>query len=140
MKTLRAILSVLAGVVLGSFVNGGLISLSPYLIPPPQGVDVKTMEGLLAGLPLFEPKHFLMPFLAHALGTLFGAVVSASIAKENKLLMALICSVLFLIGGSINVYMLPAPIWFNVLDLAMAYLPMGYLGYLLSVRLFPAKA
>ena len=50
----------------------GLIMLSGKVIPPPAGSDVATMEGLKASLHLFEPKHFVFPFLAHALGTLVG--------------------------------------------------------------------
>jgi hypothetical protein len=32
------------------------------------------------------------------------------------------------LGGAINAYMLPAPTWFLILDLAGAYFPMAYLG------------
>jgi hypothetical protein len=69
-----------------------------------------------------------MPWLAHALGTFVGAILAALIAVGNKMRAAMIVSVLFLIGGIINVYMLPAPMWFNATDLLLAYLPMGYLG------------
>ena len=44
--------------------------MSSSLIPPPEGADVTTLEGLKTSMHLFQPKHFLMPFLAHALGTL----------------------------------------------------------------------
>jgi hypothetical protein len=30
-------------------------------------VDVNSAEGLSKGIHLFEPRHFVMPFLAHAL-------------------------------------------------------------------------
>jgi hypothetical protein len=30
---------------------------------------------------------------------------------------------------------LSAPLWFNVLDLVMAYIPMAYLGYFLATKL-----
>ena len=69
---LRNILACLAGIVLGNLVNGGLIHISSSIIPPPNGADTTTVEGLKATMHLFEPKHFLMPFLAHALGTLTG--------------------------------------------------------------------
>ena len=73
---LRNILAVLAGVIVGSIVNMTLIALSATIIPPPAGVDVSTAEGLSQGIHLFQPRHFLMPFLAHALGTLVGAFVA----------------------------------------------------------------
>ena len=36
--------------------------------------------------------------------------------------------VFFLIGGTMSVFMLPAPVWFEILDLSLAYIPMGWLG------------
>ena len=69
----RLILAVIAGLVVGSLVNMALVMLSGHVIPPPAGVDTATTEGLKAAMPLFEPKHFLFPFLAHAVGTLVGA-------------------------------------------------------------------
>lgn len=124
----KNILAVLAGIVLGSAVNMGLIMISSSVIPPPEGADVTTMEGLKAAMPLFQPKHFIMPFLAHALGTLAGAFVCASLAATHKLKFALGIGAFFLIGGITNVFMLPSPTWFAVLDIVLAYIPMGWLG------------
>jgi hypothetical protein len=125
---LKNILAIIAGLVIGSLVNGALIAVSGKIIPPPNGADVTTMDGLKASLHLFEPKHFVFPFLAHALGTLVGAFVTAMIAANNKMKFAIAIGVLFFIAGLINVFMLPAPMWFNVVDLALAYLPMAYFG------------
>lgn len=74
---LRNILALAAGIVAGGVVNMSLVMLGPSLIPPPPGVDVNTAEGLAKGIHLFEPRHFVFPFLAHALGTLAGALVAA---------------------------------------------------------------
>ncbi|MCB0583494.1 MAG: hypothetical protein KDD10_29715 [Phaeodactylibacter sp.] len=125
---LKNILAVVAGVVLGSIVNMGLIMISGSIIPPPEGVDVTNMESLKASMHLFEPKHFLFPFLAHALGTLAGAFVAALIAATHKMKFALGIGAFFLLGGIANVFMLPSPTWFAVLDLVGAYIPMGWLG------------
>ncbi|PVY41081.1 hypothetical protein [Pontibacter virosus] len=131
---LRNILAVVAGVVVGSVVNMSIIMLSGVVIPPPAGVDTTTAEGLSAGMHLFEPKHFLMPFLAHALGTLVGALVAAMVAATHKMKFALGIGVFFLVGGIASVLMLPSPMWFTVLDLAGAYLPMAYLAGLLVTK------
>lgn len=118
----------LRGAVVGSLVNTGIIMISGSIIAPPQGADVTTAEGLKAVMHLFEPKHFVMPFLAHALGTFVGALVAAVIAARHKMKFALGIGVFFLIGGITNVLMLPSPVWFTIVDLAGAYLPMGYLA------------
>jgi len=134
MKIVRNILAVILGAIIGSVVNGFIISISGKVIPPPADVDVTTMEGLKASMHLFEPKHFLMPFLAHALGTFVGALVAILIAASHKFYLALTVSVLFLIGGIINVYLLPSPLWFTLCDLILAYIPMGLLARLVVSR------
>ena len=47
---------------------------------------------------------------------------------------ALGIGVWFLLGGIVNVFMLPSPTWFTILDLAGAYIPMGYLAGKLAER------
>lgn len=131
---LKNTLAVVAGIIGGSVVNMGIINLSGSVIPPPSGADVTTMEGLKATMHLFEPKHFLMPFLAHALGTLAGALIAASIAATRKMTFALVVGCFFLAGGIANVVMLPSPLWFTVTDLVFAYLPMGYLGGRMALK------
>jgi len=131
---LRNILAVIAGIFIGSFVNMGIIMISGAIIPPPNGADVTTMEGLKATMHLFEPKHFIFPFLAHALGTLVGAFLAARFAANNNSRFAWAIGVFFLIGGITSVYMLPSPLWYTVVDLVGAYLPMGYLGGRLAGR------
>jgi len=123
---LRNILAVIAGVVVGSGVNMGIIMISGSVIPPPAGADVTTTEGLKASMHLFEAQHFLMPFLAHALGTLAGALVAATFAASHKMKFALGIAVFFLAGGIASVFMLPSPVWFAAVDLVLAYIPMGY--------------
>jgi hypothetical protein len=133
-STVRNILAVIAGLVVGGAVNMAIIMISGSIIPPPEGVDNTTMEGLKAGMHLFQPKHFILPFLAHALGTFVGALLAAIIAATHKMKFALSIGIFFLVGGIANVIMLPSPIWFTVLDLAGAYIPMGYLAGKLVVK------
>lgn len=130
----KNILAVMAGFVVGSVANIVLVNLGPIVIPLPEGADVSTMEGLQASMELFAPAHFLFPFLEHAPGTLVGALVAAKIAGSHKMKFALGVGVLFLCGGIAMVKMLGGPMWFNVCDLALAYLPMGFLGGFLATR------
>ena len=81
----RNILAVIAGVFFGSVVNMGIIMISGSVIPPPDGADVTTVEGLKQSLHLFEPQHFVMPFLAHAMGTFVGALLASLIAVNHKM-------------------------------------------------------
>lgn len=126
---LRNTLVLVGGIIVGSAVNMGIISISGSIIPPPEGADVTTMEGLVAAMHLFEAKHFLMPFLAHALGTLVGAFLVAKLSAGHHLKLAIGIGIFFFIGGCINVYLLPSPLWFNIVDLTLAYFPMAFLGW-----------
>lgn len=125
---LRNTLAVIVGCLIGSFVNGSIIMISGSIIHPPEGADVTTMEGLKASMHLFEPKHFLFPFLAHALGTLVGAWITVMLAASRKMTMAMIVGCMFMLGGIINVAMLPSPLWYSIVDLVGAYIPMAYIG------------
>jgi hypothetical protein len=125
---MRNILAVIAGVVIGSIVNMLIINFSGSIIAPPEGVDTTTAEGLKEGIHLFEPKHFLMPFLAHALGTLIGAYLAALIAATHKMNFAFAIGLVFLFGGIGAVLMIPAPLCYNITDLVLAYIPMAWLG------------
>jgi len=132
MITLRLILAVVLGLVLGSAVNMALIMVSGAVIPPPAGADMTTAEGIRAALPLLEPRHFLFPFLAHALGTLVGAFVAARLSPGNKRAAALVVGALFFVGGVMAARMIPVPTWFIAVDLIGAYFPFAWLGYLLA--------
>jgi hypothetical protein len=69
-----------------------------------------------------------MPFLAHALGTFVGALVAGSVAATHKMKFALGIGAWFLLGGVANLFMLPSPTWFAVVDISLAYFPMSYLA------------
>jgi hypothetical protein len=131
---LRNSLAVVTGLVVGSAVNMGIVMISSSIIPPPEGVDNSTMEGLKAGIHLFQPQHFIFPFLAHALGTFVGALLAAMIAANRRMLFALVIGVFFLAGGIANTFMLPSPTWFTIVDLAGAYFPMAYLAGKLTLK------
>jgi hypothetical protein len=139
MKVLRNILAVVVGLIVGGAVNMALVLASPLVIPPPAGVDVSDPKSLSESIHLFEPKHFVSPFLAHALGTLVGALVAYLVAANYKPVFAFVIGVCFLAGGIAAARMIPAPTWFIVLDLAAAYVPMAFLATLLGRRIAVPK-
>src|SRR5262245_2320627 len=136
---LRNALALLAGIVIGGAVNMALIIISPALIPPPAGVDVTNAESLSKAIHLFEPRHFVMPFMAHAIGTLAGSLFAYLIASSYKAQMAYVIGAFFLCGGVAASFMIPAPTWFIALDLLAAYLPMAWLGIQIGTRMKRGK-
>lgn len=138
-NVLRNVLAIVAGIAIGGAVNMALIALSPSLIPPPAGVDVNSAESLSKGMHLFEPRHFVMPFLAHALGTLAGALAAYLIAATYRVQIAYVIGAVFLCAGVAASFMIPAPAWFIALDLLAAYLPMAWLGIQIGARVKPSN-
>ena len=128
------------GAVLGALVNSAIIWLQPYIVPLPQGYDPNDLEQIKVAMKSFHWTHFIMPFLAHGLGTLSGAYVTARLAGSRPLFMAMAISVIFLLGGIQMVLLLPAPLWFEIVDLTLAYLPMGWLAYYIGVHYNPTRA
>ena len=131
---MKIVFAVIAGIIIGSVVNMGLIMVSGEVIPPPAGVDTTDMESLKASMHLFEPRHFIFPFLAHALGTFVGALVASKLATSHKMGFALGIGAFFMIGGVVSAFMLPSPIWFIVVDLVGAYIPMAWFGGKIATR------
>ena len=132
---LRNILAVIAGLAVGAGVNMSLIVLGPLVVPPPLGVDVTDARSLSAAMHLLEAKHFVFPFLAHALGTLAGALTAFLIAESHGSVLAYAVGAVSLAGGIAAALMIPAPTWFIILDLAVAYIPMAWIGTMIGRRL-----
>ena len=132
---LKNTLAVLLGLVLGGCINMGIIILGPMIIAPPTGVNPGDMESISSNIHLFEAKHFVTPFLAHALGTLLGGVIAYLFAASYKSRMTYVVGFIFLLGGIMAARQLPAPLWFEVSDLVLAYLPMAWLATKLAPKL-----
>lgn len=128
----KNILAVVVGAVVGMVVNMGLIMAGGSIIPLPEGVDPSDMESIKANMHLYEAKHFIMPFLAHALGTLAGAFAAVKLAASHHMKLALGIGGFFLLGGIMAANMLPGPMAFEVFDIVAAYIPMGWLGWKLA--------
>jgi hypothetical protein len=131
----RNILAVIIGLVVGGTVNMTLIMVSPHIVPLPAGVDVNDPQSLSKSMHLFEPKHFVFPFLAHALGTLTGALLAFLVAASYRSVFAYVIGVVNLAGGITAAFMISGPAWFTILDLAGAYIPMAWLATQLGHRM-----
>lgn len=85
---IRNILVILVGVVLGCVVNMFIVMKGSL----PEGVN---MMNLNESMHLFEAKHFVMPILGHAVGTLVGAIAAGVIATTYKLRFAMSIGIFF---------------------------------------------
>ena len=130
---IKNLLASFAGFIVMMAVNMGLIMLLGNIFSPPEGVNPNDVNSINNNLHRYTVFQLIMPFLAHAGGTLVGTLTAAKIANSHKMLIVLILAVIHFSGGAMMVSMLSnSPLWFNVLDLGVAYFPMAWLGYKLA--------
>jgi hypothetical protein len=126
-RIFKNVLAVIIGWLGGSIVNMGLIELG-HKVFPIAGFDLNDMNSLASLMPTLDPMYFIFPFLAHALGTLVGALLAGRIATTHKMKFSMAIGGLFLVGGIMINFMLPGPTWFAVVDVLIAYIPMAWIG------------
>jgi len=120
-KILLNVLIIILGIIIGMLVNSAFILLGAQLIPLPEGVDPMNAEN-------WKLSYFIFPFLAHAIGTFAGAFFVAKFAKSHQFILAQIVGVFFLAAGIYMVFLIPAPLWFIIVDLGLAYVTMSMLA------------
>ena len=131
--TLKNLLASCAGFIVMMVMNMGLVILLGSIFPPPEGVDPNDVKSINNNLYRYSFFQLIMPFIAHAGGTLTGTFTAAKMANSKKVLVVMILATVHFFGGVMMVSMLNnSPMWFIVLDLGAAYFPMAWLGYKLS--------
>ncbi len=140
MPLLRNLLALVIALVAGAVVNLSLVALGPSVFPPPAGVDVTDPAKLADSVHLFQPRHFVFPWLAHAAGSLVGAFLVHLLAASRRWPLAWGVGGFGFAGGLMAASMIPAPAWFIALDLLGAYMPMAWLGGRLAERVRPSAA
>jgi hypothetical protein len=136
----KNVLAVLIGLFIGGQLNELIISQGSNLFPLPEGVNPKDIESIKSHIHLYEPKHFLAPFLAHAIGTLVAGLICALIAAKSQMRLMLIIGGVFTLGGIAAIAMIGGPIWFMIVDLLFAYFPMAFLGLWIAKKIKPSIA
>ncbi|MCD8528694.1 MAG: hypothetical protein LRY27_01660 [Chitinophagales bacterium] len=132
-KILRNLLGLGLGLLFGSIAYILLSVNLSTLFPLPEGVDTGNIESLRKHIAEFSYQNFIPPFLGHAVGTLLGAFICTIVAVSRKAALSLIIGLFFLGIGIFMVVQLPkTPLWFILIDLCLAYLPMATLGTFLG--------
>ena len=132
MNIVRNILAVILGFIIGSVVNMLVLAAGHAIMPPPAGFDGSSLEGVASTIHLLTPIDFIVPFLAHALGPFAGVLCAMFIAASSRKTIAIVMGVLFLVGGIVANVMIPAPMWYRIVDIVFAYLPMALLAWKVS--------
>ncbi len=125
---LKGILVLFVGLFIGGELNMFIVENGHKLIENPSGTDFITLQGLKKSMHLMQPKHFVMPFLAHAIGTLLAAIIVVKLMPAQSKYLAYLVGLVFFVGGVMMIVMVPSPLWFTIVDLVFAYIPMSFIA------------
>jgi hypothetical protein len=128
----RKILAVVGGLVTGSICVGAVEWLGHKMYPLPAGVKPDNMEAFKEYIATAPFMALLFVIIAYALGALVSGYISTKIANDGKSRYAVICGIFFLLATIYNMIVLPTPIWFWVLGIAVWGLVL--IGYKLALN------
>ena len=132
-KVVLGIVGVVVGLAVGMAVNMGLILLNMQLHAPPEGFDWADPAGVevyMASMPFLG---FLIVLVAHSGQAFVGSLVGTLISGRRAIWVGLIIGALTLAGCVANMQTIPAPTWFNVVDLLLP-VPVAYLAARLMLK------
>lgn len=130
---LRNIIAVLIGAIAGGFVNMQIVELG-YSVFPLGDFNKNDFDAFISAMENAGNEHYLFPFLAHALGTFVGAALTSLFGASHQFRLSIIIGIFFLIGGIAANLMIPGPLWFSIMDILLAYIPMAWIGHILASK------
>ena len=129
MNILKNIGAVLLAVVVGNIIIYSMHLLGHAIYPLPEGVDMNNSEQLAAYIPKMPLGALLMVLLAHQAGSFAGSILACGLRRKSGHVMRIgwVVGGLFLVFGVLNLFMLPHPVWFAVVD-TLLYIPVALVG------------
>ncbi len=129
----KKILAVIIGLIVGGLVIMGIESINILRFPWPEGLNLEDKDAFaeyVQGLPV---SALITVLLAHIAGALVAGFLSTKIAAANNYTLAVICGVILLAGAVVNLFMIPHPVWFMVVNV-LTIIPAALLGSKLAIK------
>lgn len=126
-------LAVVAGLLAAFVVFTVIEGLSSIIHPPPAELDMKNpemMKEYISALPLSAK---IMVLAAYVIGSLVAGMVVAKVSKSSDKKLPIITGSILTVAAIVNLYMIPSPIWFVVINL-LIYIPFVLLGHSRVIR------
>lgn len=112
---MRIALATIVGFIVGNVVNMGIIR---FFIPVEVAPGMDENEAMLKTMESFTALDFMIPLAAHVLGVLSGLIVARLICKTSNIPIYIIGG-LHMLGTILVQFMIPAPVWFNIIDMVI---------------------
>jgi hypothetical protein len=128
---IRNVIAVVTAFIIGGIFVFAIEAIGHRVYPLPEGFDTSDFAKIADYIKTAPIGAIAFVLLAQSFGSFVGGFVSGLIAKSNKRLIAIIYGVLALIMASINLVMIPHPLWFMVLSIALP-IPLSLLGSMIA--------
>lgn len=128
-QLLRNLLAVGTGFCIGVAISIAIHAMAGLPFLPANGDAHEVAGSILASMEASESMSCLAQLAAHAIGTYCGAAAAAWLSASHSLIAALAIGFAFLSFGIANALARHWPLWFEIVDLNLAYIPMAWLGY-----------
>ena len=129
---LRNVLAVIGAILGGMALHMAILFAGiPFM---PEGIEPMDAKSLTENIHRFTAINYAFPLLAHGLGTLLSGYLAVIIAASHKMKFAIGTGVFWLLGGIGNAFDIDAPLWFDIVDITLAYIPMALLGAKLGMK------
>lgn len=135
---IKKIVGVIVGLIVGGIVVMLIEMVSSLQHPLPEGLDMTDKLAFaehVAGLPT---SAFVIVLVAHIMGALVGGFICSVIVRQKWITGFAIIGTTFMIGGIINLAMIPHPTWFTAVDF-MVYIPSALIGGFLGKSFWKTK-
>ncbi|WP_426278554.1 hypothetical protein ACN9MN_04345 [Chryseobacterium sp. S-02] len=129
---LRRILAVIAGIMVGSVGIWLMERLGHSLYPFPADLKPDNIEGFKAYVGNLPFMGKFIVIIGYALGALLSGFVATKVASNGKPVAAIVCGAIFLFFTVYNMMVLPTPVWFWILGIAVWGLVL--VGYRLALN------
>lgn len=130
---LSRITSVLTGCAAGIAALFLIEMLSHALYPLPEGINFQDPEAVKKMMEMMPSGALAIVLFGGFAAGLVGGIVSSMIAKENKLMSAIIMASVLTVLGVMNAFMLPHPVWFKI-GTCVVYFAGAYLGNMIIMK------
>jgi len=120
-------LSVIVGVLIASIIFTLFEYIGTLMYPFPKDMNMESesaMKDYIAALPALA---LIIILVGYAVGSFIAGLVIGKIAKSPLKKLPLIAGTILTIGAIANLYMIPSPIWFMIINIIL-YIPFTILG------------
>lgn len=118
---MKSFLATFVGLI-GAFVTMILLEIVGHLLfPTPRAIEAAGQSELQANLANIPTGAYFSVALAHGAGLFIGLLIARAIDRSTMVGMYII-AVFLLLGTISNLFQLPHPVWFAILDVALVVL------------------